>query len=134
MIVKGWKESRIKKIEKYLHALPICLGFGTALASLGLGILKPAGFICWIGGDYGIYRLFFMYNFAWAMIIILAISMTVIYFHVLKQERKLDKYSASFAKKKRKQSKKIRNQAFLYVGCMYMTWIFGSVSVGMSRK
>ncbi len=133
VIVKGWKETRVKKIEKYLHALPICLGFGTAFASLGLDIFRPAGFICWIGNDYGIYRLAFMYAFAWAMIVILAVSMTIIYFHVLKQERKLDKYSESFAQKKRKQSRKIRIQAFLYVGCMYMTWIFGSVSVGVLK-
>jgi hypothetical protein len=36
--------------------------------------------------------------------IFLAICMTIIYFHVLKQEKKVDKYSASFSQKKRKQS------------------------------
>jgi len=141
VIVKGWKETRVKKIEKYLHALPILAGFGTAFAALGLKLYNKAGLICWIGPapnnperhnpNYDIYRIAFLYAEAWAMIIFLAISMSIIYFHVLKQERKLDKYSASFSKKKRKQSKKIRNQAFLYVGCMYMTWIFGSVCLGM---
>eukprot|EP00984_Skeletonema_dohrnii_P001292 scaffold401_cov144-Skeletonema_dohrnii-CCMP3373.AAC.3 len=101
--VKGWKEYRVSKIEKYLHALPILAGFGTGFAALVAEV--------------------------WAIIIFLAICMTIIYFHVLKQEKKLDKYSASFSQKKRKQSKKIRNQAFLYVGCMYMTWIFGSAGV-----
>ena len=134
MIVKGWRESRVKKIEKYLHALPICLGFGTAFASLGLKIYNSAGFFCWIGNDYnGIYRLAFMYAEVWAMMIFLPICMTIIYFHVLKQEKKLDRYSASFAQKKRKQSKKIRNQAFLYVGCVYMTWIFFTVRDGVLK-
>ena len=141
VIVKGWKESRVSKIEKYLHALPILAGFGTGFAALGLKLYNGAGWICWIAPapnnperndpNYGIYRLAFLYADAWAIIIFLAICMTIIYFHVLKQEKKLDKYRTSFSQKKRKQSKKIRNQAFLYVGCMYMTWIFGSVRFGI---
>ncbi len=134
VIVKGWKETRVKKIEKYLHALPICLGFGTAFAALGLKLYKSAVFLCWIGIEYGISRLAFMYAEVWAMMIFLPICMSIIYFHVLKQERKLDKYSASFAQKKRKQSKKIRNQAFLYVGCVYMTWTFFTVRDGVLKS
>jgi len=138
VIVKGWKECRVSKIEKYLHALPILAGFGTGFAALGLKLYNSAGWICWIAPapnnpdrhnpNYGIYRLAFMYSEAWAIMIFLTICMTIIYFHVLKQEKRLDKYRARrFSQKKRKQSKKIRNQAFLYVGCVYMTWIFGSV-------
>ncbi|KAL7491205.1 hypothetical protein ACHAWT_000741 [Skeletonema menzelii] len=136
VIVKGRKESRVSKIEKYLHALPILAGFGTGFAALGLKLYNGAGWICWIAPapnnperndpNYGIYRLAFLYADAWAIIVFLAVCMCIIYFHVLKQEKKLDKYRASYSQKKRKQSKKIRNQAFLYVGCMYMTWIFGS--------
>ena len=141
VVVKGWKEKRVFKIEKYLHALPILAGLGTGFAGLGLKLYNGAGWICWIAPapnnperdnpNYGIFRLAFLYADAWAIIIFLAICMCIIYFHVLKQERKLDKYRASYAQKKRKQSKKIRNQAFLYVGCVYMTWIFGSVSFEM---
>ena len=137
VIVKGWKENRVSKIEKYLHAIPILAGLGTGFAGLALKLYNGAGWICWIAPapnnperhnpNYGIFRLAFLYADAWAIIIFLAICMCVIYFHVLKQEQKLDKYRASFAQKKRKQSKKIRNQAYLYVGCVYMTWIFGSV-------
>ena len=142
VIVKGWKECRVSKIEKYLHALPILAGFGTGFAALGLKLYNSAGWICWIAPapnnpdrhnpNYGIYRLAFMYSEAWAIMIFLTICMTIIYFHVLKQEKRLDKYRARrFSQKKRKQSKKIRNQAFLYVGCVYMTWIFGSVRFGI---
>lgn len=137
VIVKGWKEHRVAKVEKYLHALPIAAGLGTGFAALGLRLFNGAGWICWIAGNandpsrnnpnFGIFRLAFLYADAWAIIVFLAVCMTIIYLHVLKQEKSLDKYRASFAMKKRKQSKKIRNQAFLYVGCMYMTWIFGSV-------
>uniref|UniRef100_A0A7S2LU29 G-protein coupled receptors family 1 profile domain-containing protein n=1 Tax=Skeletonema marinoi TaxID=267567 RepID=A0A7S2LU29_9STRA len=135
VIVKGWKEYRVSKIEKYLHAFPILAGFGTGFAALGLKLYNNYGWLCWIApapnnpDNFLIYQLAFLVAEAWAIIIFLAICMTIIYFHVLKQEKKLDKYSASFSQKKRKQSKKIRNQAFLYVGCMYMTWIFGSALV-----
>ena len=138
VIVRGWNEKRVSKIEKYLHALPILAGFGTGFAGLVLKLYNNAGWCCWIAPapnnperdnpNYFIFRLAFLYADAWAIIIILAICMFIIYFHVLKQERKLDKYGASFAQKKRYQSKKIRNQAFLYVGCVYITWIFGTVS------
>ena len=143
VVVGGWKEKRVEGIEKYLHALPIVAGLGTGIAGLVLKLFNGAGWICWIAPglpshperhnpSYGIYRLAFLYADAWAIIVFLAVTMAVIYYHVLKQERSLDKYCTnSFASKKRKQSKKIRNQAFLYVAALYLTWVFGSVSKGM---
>ncbi|EJK55528.1 hypothetical protein THAOC_24732 [Thalassiosira oceanica] len=139
VIVKGWKEKRIAKVEKYLHALPILPGLGTGLAGLFLKLYNGAGWICWIAPglpnhpdrhdpSYGVYRLAFLYAVAWFIICFLAMAMLTIYVSVLNQEKKLDKYlSTSMSKKKRTNSIKIRNQAFLYVGCMYMTWLFGSV-------
>ncbi|EJK61104.1 hypothetical protein THAOC_18458 [Thalassiosira oceanica] len=138
VIVKGWKEKRIAKLEKYLHALPVLTGLGTGLAGLFLKLYNSAGWICWIAPglpnhpgrhdpNYGIYRLAFMYAIAWFVICFLAVAMLVIYVSVLRQEKKLDKYLTASVKKKRTNSIKIRNQAFLYVGCMYMTWLFGSV-------
>ncbi len=60
--------------------------------------------------NYGIFRLAFLYVPAWGIIIFLAIAMGFIYRHILKQERKLDKYAASLAGKKRDKSRRIRNQ------------------------
>jgi len=138
VIVKGWKEKRIAKLEKYLHALPVLTGLGTGLAGLFLKLYNSAGWICWIAPglpnhpgrhdpNYGIYRLAFMYAIAWFVICFLAVAMLVIYVSVLRQEKKLDKYLTASVKKKRTNSIKIRNQAFLYVGSMYMTWLFGSI-------
>ena len=117
------------KIEKYLHALPILAGFGTSLAALNMKLYNGAGWICWIAPglpnhperhnpDFGIYRLAFLYVDAWVIICVLSVVMVIIYVSVLKQEKKLDKYMTSLSKKKRNNSRKIRNQAFLYVGCM----------------
>ena len=145
VVVRGWKEHRVAGLEKYLHAFPIAAGLGTGIAGLVLKLFNGAGWICWIAPglpnhperhnpNYGVFRLAFLYADAWAIILFLAATMAIIYFHVLKQERSLDKYvSSSFASKKRKQSRKIRNQAFLYVAALYMTWIFGSVSIGVAN-
>jgi len=139
VVVKGWKEKRVEKVEKYMHAIPIVAGLGTGFTGLGLKLFNGAGWICWIASglpnhperhnpSFGVFRLAFLYADAWAIILFLAAVMLVIYIHVLRQEKSLDKYvSSSFASKKRKQSRKIRNQAFLYVGAMYLTWIFGSI-------
>lgn len=138
VVVRGWKEHRVAGVEKYLHAFPIAAGLGTGITGLVMKLYNGAGWICWIAPglpnhperhnpNYGVFRLAFLYADAWAIILFLAATMAIIYFHVLKQERSLDKYvSSSFASKKRKQSRKIRNQAFLYVAALYMTWIFGS--------
>jgi len=141
VVVKGWKEKRVEQVERYLHAAPIVAGLGTSFTALGLKLFNGAGWICWIAPglpnhperhnpSFGVFRLAFLYADAWAIILFLAVVMLVIYIHVLRQEKSLDKYvSSSFASKKRKQSRKIRNQAFLYVGAMYLTWVFGSVSL-----
>ena len=144
VVVKGWKEKRVEQVEKYLHAVPIVAGLGTSFTALGLKLFNGAGWICWIAPglpnhperhspSFGVFRLAFLYADAWAIILFLAVVMLVIYIHVLRQEKSLDKYvSSSFASKKRKQSRKIRNQAFLYVGAMYLTWVFGSVSLSLA--
>ena len=68
--------------------------------------------------NYGVFRLAFLYGPAWFIICFLAVVMAIIYVSVLKQEKKLDKYMTNLSQKKRNNSRKIRNQAFLYVGCM----------------
>jgi len=140
VIVYGWKERRVHTIEGYLIAVPFILGISTGIAGLFLNLFNGAGWICWIapGGeaypertnpDYGIYRLAFLYADAWVIIVILAISMIIIYAKTLKTEKGNDKWRSSAGQdNKRNHSIKIRNQAFLYVGCMYMTWCFGTVS------
>jgi len=144
VIVCGWKEIRVVKIEKYLHALPILTGLGTGFTALGMKLYNASGLWCWIGSglpnhperhnsNYEAYRLAFFYVPVWIVICFLAITMLIIYRTVLNTERKLDKYMtrrlrsiSAYAtvldlsvKKKRDKSRKVRNQACLYVGCLY---------------
>ncbi len=145
VVVKGWKENNIAKAEKYLHAFPIILGVGTGIAGIPLRLYNGAGLhLCWIQSGlpnhpenhnphFSEYRVGFMYAMIWAIIMILAISMAIIYFHVLRQEKKMDKYSRQSVRH-RSQSRQIRNQAFLYVGSLYICWVFGSVSSILSYR
>lgn len=121
-------------MEKYLHALPIVAGFSTGLTALIMKLFNGAGWICWIASglpnhperynpNYGVFRLAFLYGPAWFIICFLAVVMAIIYVSVLKQEKKLDKYMTNLSQKKRNNSRKIRNQAFLYVGCMVSSMI-----------
>ena len=144
VITYGWKEIRIIKIEKYLHALPILAGFGTGFTALGMKLLNASSLWCWIGSglpnhperynpNYEAYGLAFFYIPMWIIICFLAITMVIIYRTVLDTERKLDKYMTRrlrsisahtsvlnlTVEKKRDKSRKIRNQACLYVGCLY---------------
>jgi len=152
VVVCGWKEIRVVKIEKYLHALPILAGLGTGFTALGMKLLNASPPFCWIGPglpnhperhnpNYGAFRLAFLYVPVWIIICFLAITMIIIYRTVLNTEKKLDKYMTRrlrsisayskvldlSVKKKRDKSRKIRNQACLYVGSMYSCWIFGSI-------
>ena len=47
-VFHGWKENKILKIEKYMHAVPITFGMVTAIAALVLEQYNPANWDCWI--------------------------------------------------------------------------------------
>ena len=49
LVIKyGWKEWRIRKIEKWFHLVPILFGAVTAVAALVLNQYNPANWDCWI--------------------------------------------------------------------------------------
>lgn len=142
VIVRGWKEEKVGKVEIFLHAFPLLMGLGTGIAGIPLRLYNGTGHSCWIASglpnhpenhnpNFQNFRLFFLYTNIWTIILFLAIIMTIIYRHVLRQEKKMDQFSkVRGLTKKRESSRKIRNQALLYVGCMYMSWLFGSVRHG----
>ena len=45
----GWKEERIKRrMEFFLHAVPIAIGWSTAIAGVPLDLYNAFGWTCWI--------------------------------------------------------------------------------------
>lgn len=146
----GFKEAQVKQVEPLFHAIPLAAGWGTAIASLPMKLFNSANWLCWIaphppgcldshtygettcerGDNAWIYRWAFLYAEVWTIFIFISIAMFMVYLKVLSTERAVDKYrrGANSKEESRKQSRKVANQAMLYVGAFYMTWIFGTVT------
>lgn len=88
----GWKESQIKKIEPFLHVIPLLWGFGTSFAGLGLGIFGNANLWCWIARKYNVYRWAFFYGPLWTMIVLVSGISVLIYQYVRQLEKRTLKY------------------------------------------
>lgn len=108
-----WKEKRMKRAEKYLHAVPLVWASGTSLASLGLTLLNNANLWCWIssvplsckgsyrnngvndcerGNNSWIYRWAFFYGPLWAAIVCSGVWMLLTYLAVRKTEMASSKW------------------------------------------
>ncbi|KAL7455750.1 hypothetical protein ACHAWC_007284 [Mediolabrus comicus] len=49
LVIKyGWKDKRMRKLEPWLHLVPILFGLGTSIAGLVLKLYNPADWNCWI--------------------------------------------------------------------------------------
>jgi hypothetical protein len=88
----GWQDSRIKRLEPWLHALPLLWGFGTSIAGLSVGIFGNANLWCWISPQYNIYHWSFFYGPLWIMVVIVTITCMMIYGYVRKIDRRARKF------------------------------------------
>ena len=150
MIVHGWKQTRLNKIEWILHAVPILVGWSLATAGLALKIYAPANWTCWIGpypsdckdsrnygsveancirgNNYFIYRFAFSYALIWSTVAYMIVTMGFIYHTVLQNERANEKYHHRGLARSRSKSRRIANQALFYVGAMILTYMFGTLT------
>ncbi len=49
LVIKyGWKDKRLRKLEPWLHLVPILFGLGTSITGLVLKLYNPANWNCWI--------------------------------------------------------------------------------------
>mmetsp|Transcript_55292 Transcript_55292/g.83662 ORF Transcript_55292/g.83662 Transcript_55292/m.83662 type:complete len:464 (+) Transcript_55292:119-1510(+) len=149
----NWTDSRIKKIEPWLHAIPMTLGWGTAFAGLFLDLYGPANWISWIapfpsaaacqvretcerGYNFNFYRWAFLYAEVWFTMVYVVVIMLMIYMKVRDLETNSDKYrfrngkavSAEDRLKRRAKSRRVMNQSFYFVGAFFLTWIFGTIT------
>jgi len=117
VIVKGWKDEEIVKVEPLFHGHAIAWGLGTGLASLGLTLFNQVGWDCWISaaplgcqetwnspdgtttcerGDNGsLYQWAFYYAPLWFVIVLVSGLMYWVYHTVKAQEKAMDKYKVS---------------------------------------
>lgn len=141
-----WPQERIRKVEFWLHSVPISLGLGTAVSGVALTLFNSANWLCWVapvpagcdvddeiecvrGNHSWIFQWAFLYAEVWFIFVFISIAMLCVYFKVYTQERANGQYRFnSDAGTNYKYSRKVANQAMLYVGAFYMTWIFGTLT------
>jgi hypothetical protein len=171
LVVKyKWKERAMRKVEIGMHIFAMSLFLITGLSLVALKMINPAFFLCFIdalpyhchgmpdvpcvrGGNPDPYRWGFFYGPVWAMIFVVTIIMGMVYYTVLKQERRMDKFqfhattNASSSSKQqvvikgngvtgggrqrhnavatqRKHSKNVATQGLWYLVPFYVTWLF----------
>jgi len=136
----NWKDPQIKKIEWLLHIFPIVAAGSMAITGWILKLYSSANFVCWIapypdecdsqetcirGWNFNFYRLAFEYGWVWTILLYVAISMFAIFRHTSTIEKQSDDFKRG---RNRRMSEAVRFQALLYVGSLFSTWIFGSIT------
>eukprot|EP00977_Amphora_coffeiformis_P029888 scaffold43308_cov176-Amphora_coffeaeformis.AAC.1 len=82
VIVRGWKEDDIRKIEWLLHSFPLAWGLCSALTGLLLRVYGNANLWCWSTADYKAFRWVAYYGPLWCAIGLTTACCVAIYLHV----------------------------------------------------
>ena len=104
VIFKGWKEHQVKRVEPFLHALPIIFALSTSIVVAATDNFKSSNVWCWISMDNNGMRFGFFYGPIWAAVLLVTGLMAAIYCKFLIQERKSKKYSDSEERIRHRQS------------------------------
>ena len=170
IIRNGWSETRVKKIEPYLHAVPLVVGWTMGIAGLPLTLYNPSGWLCWYApypgnclndpdvpcerGELAFVFRWVHYGIIWSAIFFVTAGMFSIYRKVQTNEAKTRRFRQhvhpdekgaprparrlSFINRQENalkqqeeaagRSRKVANQAMLFVGALYLTWLFTTVS------
>jgi G protein-coupled glucose receptor regulating Gpa2 len=86
VIKRGWREPQIRKIEAYLHALPLAWAIGSACVGLGVQAFGSANLWCWVAPDKVVFRWVAFYGPLWVMILAITGMCLMILLHVRKIE------------------------------------------------
>uniref|UniRef100_A0A7S2RHZ5 G-protein coupled receptors family 2 profile 2 domain-containing protein n=2 Tax=Mucochytrium quahogii TaxID=96639 RepID=A0A7S2RHZ5_9STRA len=132
-----WSESRVQRVEPWMHFLTISLCTGFAISSVPLDLYNPANLWCWIsafdGRGKGAY--YFQWGFfyipLWTIVAFVSYAMFQVYRKVRSHEDNINvcgTLSNNKKMRKHRKSQKVATQAFLYIGAFYVTWIFGTVN------
>jgi len=156
-ITFGWKNYQVKdKAELWLHAVPLAIGWGTAVPGLPLRLYNPIGWSCWIattpagrgaGSDPRkllAYRWAFFFSEIWLVFIVTAGCLVAIFLTIWKRERKASKYSVreSFSSLgsgggsgmlNQRLSKRFATQATLFIAAYFLAFIFPLVMFSLEQ-
>ena len=90
VIVRGWKEEDLRRIESILHFIPLSFGLITAVIGLILDMFGNALLWCWVPSEQQVFRWAAYYVPLWTMISIVTICCIAIYSHVRHLERQAE--------------------------------------------
>mmetsp|Transcript_8269 Transcript_8269/g.14588 ORF Transcript_8269/g.14588 Transcript_8269/m.14588 type:complete len:411 (-) Transcript_8269:221-1453(-) len=155
VIVKDSRPNLI--LERCMHFVCLSFAFGTVIASLALDLFGYAKYFCWFSAEHDLFRWLFWFGPLWAIIAIVAVIMSMIYFDIVKQEKKQRRWkgvndqgattvNSNSGGTHNRENRNLRNitprrsvrvsdsvksQAFRYVGSFFLTWIFQTIARGM---
>lgn len=140
-----WSERRIKNIEFMMHGAVLSFSFCTAIAGIPLNLYNDAITWCWIesvprgcamagtecirGSDALTYQWAFIYGPLWSAFVVIAVSMSYLYYFVRREEQA----SARWRRPDGKQSlaNQVFWQGFFYCFSFYLTWVFPTIAKTM---
>lgn len=135
----GWTENEIKsRVEPIMHIVPIATAFLIAILGIPFTLYNNSGWLCWIatypggchkdgtctrGEHANIFR-WVHYAIIWSAILSVTAGMTSIYLKARNQE----KQQAGGDAPRGSKSKNVVIQAWLFVGALYVTWFFTTIT------
>ena len=96
VIVRGWNEKRLRRIEWMLHTIPLLWALTSAVTGLILDVFDNATLWCWVSGDEVAFRWIAFYGPLWLNILIVTFSCLAIFLHVRKLELASQKHRLIF--------------------------------------
>ena len=105
----GWREDKMKKIEWFLHGIPLLFGLGTAIVGLPLILYNPANFWCSTapthdrGAHAQAFRWAFFYGPLWLTEIVVTINLMRVFVYVRRITKSSEGYVFGNRKKERFQ-------------------------------
>lgn len=143
VIRDGWSEDQIrKKAEPFMHTIPTVVAALIALLGLPFKLYNNSGWLCWfaeypsnckengncVRGEHSEIFRWVHYVIIWSAIAFVSVQMYSIYRKVREQEGIVAQQADAETTRRGTKAKKVAVQAALFVGALYMTWFFTTVS------
>ena len=153
VIQYSWKEEQIrKKVEPFFYGLSLSFAIATCSASVALDLFNSANLWCWIaetpsgcnesyntkgetdclrGDNAMLYRWSFYYALVWFALLFVGVIMFKVYMTFRKLETANARYATAMSSSGKKQASRARmvgTQGIWFVGAMYITYFFPTIS------
>lgn len=143
VIRNSWAEDRIRtRAEPWMHIMPIAIAFTIAILGIPFTLYNNSGWLCWIAaypahcqddgtctrGEHADIFRWVHYAIIWTAILSVTVGMYSIYRKVRHQEALQSQEMDNEVARRGEKSKKVAIQAALFVGALYLTWIFATIT------